>query len=105
MGFVAPVQEGMISELGVKLDGRGNVAADTVQYKSTVEKVFACGDATSIRSDLPPGSELVLNPAEADFYIGMTAVPCDGYTKPGAIIAEIKRMGVVIGYVRDLRTP
>ena len=44
MGFVAPVQEGMISELGVKLDGRGNVAADTLQYKSTVEKVFACGD-------------------------------------------------------------
>jgi glutamate synthase (NADPH/NADH) small chain len=44
MGFVAPVQEGMISELGVKLDGRGNVAADTHQYKSTVEKVFACGD-------------------------------------------------------------
>jgi len=44
MGFVAPVQEGMISELGVKLDGRGNVAADTIQYKSTVEKVFACGD-------------------------------------------------------------
>ena len=44
MGFVAPVQEGMISELGVKLDGRGNVAADTVHYKSTVEKVFACGD-------------------------------------------------------------
>ena len=44
MGFVAPVLEGMISELGVKLDGRGNVAADTVQYKSTVDKVFACGD-------------------------------------------------------------
>ena len=44
MGFVAPVQEGMIHELGVKLDGRGNVFADTVQYKSTVEKVFACGD-------------------------------------------------------------
>ena len=44
MGFVSPVQEGMISELGVKLDGRGNVAADTIQYKSTVEKVFACGD-------------------------------------------------------------
>ena len=44
MGFVAPVQEGMISELGVKLDGRGNVAADTHHYKSTVEKVFACGD-------------------------------------------------------------
>ncbi len=67
-------------------------------------KVFACGDAMSILDALPPGSTLVFNPAEADFYIGMTAVPCDGYTKPGPIIAEIKRMGVVIGYVRDLRT-
>ncbi len=44
MGFVAPVQEGMIAELGLKLDSRGNVAADTIKYKSTVEKVFACGD-------------------------------------------------------------
>ena len=44
MGFVAPVQEGMIAELGLKLDARGNVAADTIKYKSSVEKVFACGD-------------------------------------------------------------
>jgi glutamate synthase (NADPH/NADH) small chain len=44
MGFVAPVPEGMLHTLGVKLDGRGNVAADTLQYKSSVEKVFACGD-------------------------------------------------------------
>ena len=44
MGFVAPVQEGMIAELGLKLDARGNVAADNIKYKSTVEKVFACGD-------------------------------------------------------------
>ncbi len=44
MGFVAPVQAGMIAELGLKLDARGNVAADTIKYKSTVEKVFACGD-------------------------------------------------------------
>lgn len=44
MGFVAPVQDGMISEIEVKLDPRGNVAADMVQYKSSVEKVFACGD-------------------------------------------------------------
>ena len=44
MGFVASVQEGMIAELGLKLDARGNVAADTIKYKSTVEKVFACGD-------------------------------------------------------------
>jgi len=44
MGFVSPVHEGMIDALGVKKDPRGNVAADTLQYKSSVEKVFACGD-------------------------------------------------------------
>jgi glutamate synthase (NADPH/NADH) small chain len=44
MGFVSPVQEGLLHSLGVKLDPRNNVAADTVSYKSTVEKVFACGD-------------------------------------------------------------
>lgn len=44
MGFVAPVQEGMVKDLGTKLDPRGNVAADTVAYKTSVDKVFACGD-------------------------------------------------------------
>ena len=44
MGFVSPVHEGMIDSLGVKLDQRGNVAADTIQYKSSTEKVFTCGD-------------------------------------------------------------
>ena len=44
MGFVAPISEGLIQSLGVKLDNRGNVAADTMSYKSTKEKVFACGD-------------------------------------------------------------
>ncbi len=44
MGFVAPISEGLIQSLGVKLDNRGNVAADTVSYKSSTEKVFACGD-------------------------------------------------------------
>jgi glutamate synthase (NADPH/NADH) small chain len=44
MGFVSPMHEGMINSLGVKLDQRGNVAADTLQYKSSMEKVFACGD-------------------------------------------------------------
>ena len=44
MGFVQPVHEGLLNSLGVKYDLRGNVAADTVVYKSSVEKVFACGD-------------------------------------------------------------
>jgi glutamate synthase (NADPH/NADH) small chain len=44
MGFVSPVHEGMIKSLGVELDKRGNVLADTRSYKSTLAKVFACGD-------------------------------------------------------------
>jgi glutamate synthase (NADPH/NADH) small chain len=44
MGFVAPVTEAVVNELGVKLDPRGNVAADMVAYMTSAEKVFACGD-------------------------------------------------------------
>ena len=44
MGFLGPVQDGMIKDSGVELDRRGNVLADTLQYKSTKEKIFSCGD-------------------------------------------------------------
>lgn len=44
MGFVSPVHEGMLTELGVTLDQRGNVAADTATYKSNLDKVFSAGD-------------------------------------------------------------
>lgn len=44
MGFVGPVQDGMIKEAGVDLDKRGNVLADMLQYKTTKEKIFSCGD-------------------------------------------------------------
>jgi glutamate synthase (NADPH/NADH) small chain len=44
MGFVSPVHEGMIKNLGLALDARGNVAADTVKYQSSNPKVFAAGD-------------------------------------------------------------
>jgi glutamate synthase (NADPH/NADH) small chain len=44
MGFLGPVQEGMIKTLGVELDKRGNVLADTTRYKASPDKVFACGD-------------------------------------------------------------
>ena len=44
MGFVSPIHDGMLSALGVTLDARGNVLADTLQYKASVEKVFVCGD-------------------------------------------------------------
>jgi glutamate synthase (NADPH/NADH) small chain len=44
MGFVHPVHEGMIKALGVALDSRGNVSADTNAYLTSVPKVFAAGD-------------------------------------------------------------
>ena len=44
MGFVHPLHEGMIKSLGVALDARGNVSADTNAYLTSVPKVFAAGD-------------------------------------------------------------
>jgi glutamate synthase (NADPH/NADH) small chain len=43
MGFVGPEKPGMIEQLGVTLDERGNVAVGA-DYQSTVPGVFACGD-------------------------------------------------------------
>jgi glutamate synthase (NADPH/NADH) small chain len=43
MGFLGPVRNGMIEQLGVQLDRRGNVLADS-NYMSTVPGVFAAGD-------------------------------------------------------------
>ena len=44
MGFIHPVHEGMLKELGVELDARGNVQADTEQYQTSIDKVFSAGD-------------------------------------------------------------
>jgi glutamate synthase (NADPH/NADH) small chain len=44
MGYLHPVQKGMLEQLGVALDPRGNVKADTRQYQTSNPKVFAAGD-------------------------------------------------------------
>ncbi|MEN8204682.1 MAG: glutamate synthase subunit beta [Pseudomonadota bacterium] len=44
MGFIHPVHEGMLKELAVALDPRGNVQADTEQYQTSIDKVFSAGD-------------------------------------------------------------
>lgn len=44
MGFVHPVHEGMLKNLGVKLDSRGNLDANVKDYKTSLDKVFAGGD-------------------------------------------------------------
>lgn len=44
LGFVHPVHEGLLTQLGINYDMRGNVAVDK-KHSSNVEKVFATGDA------------------------------------------------------------
>jgi len=47
MGFLHPVHEGMLQELGVELDARGNVAGSTEgpnAYHTSIPSVFAAGD-------------------------------------------------------------
>ncbi|MGE5327590.1 MAG: glutamate synthase subunit beta [Deltaproteobacteria bacterium] len=43
MGFLGPVRSGMIEQLGVTLDARGNVATDA-NYLTSVPGVFSTGD-------------------------------------------------------------
>jgi len=44
MGFVHPVQEGLLKSLNIALDARGNAKASTADYKTSVAKVFTAGD-------------------------------------------------------------
>ena len=45
MGFVHPVHEGLLAELGIALDSRGNIEATESSYRTSVKRVFACGDS------------------------------------------------------------
>ncbi|MBF0621944.1 MAG: glutamate synthase subunit beta [Magnetococcales bacterium] len=49
MGFLHPVQEGMLTQLGVEYDNRGNVNVDD-NGMSSVEGVFAAGDMATGQS-------------------------------------------------------
>ncbi|HEX3881528.1 MAG TPA: glutamate synthase subunit beta [Stellaceae bacterium] len=44
MGFVGPRRPGMVEQAGVTLDPRGNVAANTVDYQTSIPRIFAAGD-------------------------------------------------------------
>jgi glutamate synthase (NADPH/NADH) small chain len=43
MGFVSPVQK-VLDAFGVEKDARGNIKADTDNYRTSLDKVFAAGD-------------------------------------------------------------
>jgi glutamate synthase (NADPH/NADH) small chain len=44
LGFVHPVRDGLLRDLEVELDPRGNVAADPSRFATSVPGVFAAGD-------------------------------------------------------------
>ena len=44
MGFLGSRRPGMIEQSGVELNQRGNVRANTVDYRTSMPKVFAAGD-------------------------------------------------------------
>ena len=49
IGFVHPEHEGLINNLGIELDARGNVKTDD-NYRTSNDKIFAAGDMRSGQS-------------------------------------------------------
>jgi len=87
--------------------GLGAYLAENPPSGATPVKVFACGDRTSATMFLPPNTVLTDILEDADFYLGMTGVPChDDFTRPPPPpIFQAIRRGVTIGFVLDLRAP
>ncbi len=44
MGFIAPRKRGMVEQSNVALDDRGNVKANVLNYATSQDGIFACGD-------------------------------------------------------------
>ena len=44
MGFVHPQKEGLLNQLGVELDERGNVKASEKNFQTSIQKIFTAGD-------------------------------------------------------------
>ncbi len=44
MGFLHPQHEGLLGELGVELDERGNVKATEKMFQTNIQKIFTAGD-------------------------------------------------------------
>ena len=44
MGFIHPIYEGLLEQSGVTLDNRGNILANTEDYKTSQPNIFSCGD-------------------------------------------------------------
>ena len=45
MGFIHPVHEGLVNFLKLDLDSRGNIKANEIDYKTSLNKFFVAGDS------------------------------------------------------------
>jgi glutamate synthase (NADPH/NADH) small chain len=84
LGFTGPERRGVVGELGCELNGRGNLAVDA-GFATSVDKVFACGDAARGQSlvvwAIAEGRSAA---AAVDRYLmGSTALPAP--LRPGAV--------------------
>lgn len=77
MGFVHPQYNGMLEQLGVALDERGNVRATEEEFSTSVEKVFSAGDMRRGQSlvvwAISEGREAARKVDE--YLMGYTALP------------------------------
>ena len=44
MGFLGPRTEGLLTQAGVEMTPRGAVKAEIVQHRTSIDRIFACGD-------------------------------------------------------------
>jgi glutamate synthase (NADPH/NADH) small chain len=44
MGFLGPRRSGLVEQAQAELDARGNVKANTADYRTSTDRIFACGD-------------------------------------------------------------
>ena len=77
MGFLHPVEEGVIADLDVDLDQRGNVKANDVDYQTSHGKVFVAGDMRRGQSLVAWAIREGLQAAHAidKFLMGSTLLP------------------------------
>lgn len=80
MGFVHPVHEGMLTDLGVELDARGNVQGVTEgddAYKTSIDGVFSAGDMRRGQSLVVWAVREGRQCARAvdEYLMGMTSLP------------------------------
>jgi glutamate synthase (NADPH/NADH) small chain len=77
IGFGGPKEEGLLHELTVERDSRTNIRASTDDYRTSVEKVFAAGDARKGQSLVVWAIREGRQAARAidEYLMGATALP------------------------------